>query len=59
MQYALTAFEGSAAPLLESLGLLSGRDRVFQARLADASSPSTRHAWRRRWRSGSCRRRGR
>jgi hypothetical protein len=38
MQHALTAFEGTAAPLLESLGLLSGRDRVFQARLADASS---------------------
>lgn len=38
MQQALTAFEGTAAPLLESLGLLSGRDRVFQARLADASS---------------------
>src|SRR5690606_31952047 len=38
MQHALTACEGTAAPLLESLGLLSGRDRAFQARLADASS---------------------
>lgn len=38
MQHALTAFEGSAGALMKSLSLLGGRDRTFQARLAEASS---------------------
>ncbi|KAB7739766.1 hypothetical protein GA707_20020 [Nostocoides sp. F2B08] len=38
MQRALTIFEGSAADLLKTLTLLSGRDRSFQARLVETSA---------------------